>query len=213
MAFIKEACVEGLDQAIVAQKLGADRIEFCANLAEGGTTPDFETIKAVLQKVQIPIRVMIRPRAGNFLYSEEELQIMENQIESFKSIGVEGVVFGVLNQDNTLNIEAINRLIDVASPLKIVVHKAIDLTPNILESLEDLKALNKNITILTSGGAENAEKGKKVLKQMLKIASNKIDILPAGRITADNVQKLHKYLLANAYHGREIVGPLSKVIV
>ena len=209
MTFIKEACVEGLNQAMNAQKLGADRIELCANLDVGGTTPSVDIIKTVLKEIKIPVRVIIRPRGGNFVYNDEELTLMADQIKTCKQLGVEGVVFGVLKEDNTLNLEVIKNLIKLASPLSVVIHKAIDETPNIYESLKMLESLNQNITVLTSGGEITVEKGKHVLKQLVDIANEKIDILPAGKISIENVQSLHEYISAKAYHGKRIVGELN----
>ncbi|MGY0407063.1 MAG: copper homeostasis protein CutC [Polaribacter sp.] len=209
MVFIREACVEGVHQAINAQKLGADRIELCSNLAVGGTTPSFETIDAVLKKMQIPVRVMIRPRGGNFVYSDSELTLMIHQIKTCKQLGVEGVVFGVLKENYTLNLEAIKKLLKIALPLKIVIHKAIDCTPDIYESLKKLESLDQYITILTSGKAATAEEGKQVLKELVNRASKKIEILVAGKISTLNIQKLHQYISAKAYHGKKIVGELN----
>ncbi len=209
MAFLKEACVEGLNQALNAQKLGADRIELCANLDVGGTTPSTSVIKAVLAHVQIPVRVIIRPRGGDFVYLEDELALMEDQIMTCKALGAEGVVFGVLNKDNTMDIKATERLISAALPLKITIHKAVDETPDIYEALKTLESLGQNLTLLTSGGAITAEKGKHVLKRLVALAGNAIEILPAGKIDTENIQALHEYIAATSYHGKRIVGKLD----
>ena len=209
MSFIKEACVEGLTQAINAQKLGADRIELCANLDVGGTTPSVDIIKAVLRDIKIPVRVIIRPRGGNFVYTDEELTLMGNQIKTCKQLGVEGVVFGVLKEDHTLNLHFIRNLVELALPLKVTIHKAIDETPDIYKALESLESLNQNVTVLTSGGEITAEKGKHILKQLVAMANEKTEILPAGKINTENIQSLHQYISAKAYHGKQIVGELS----
>ncbi len=209
MAFLKEACVEGLNQALNAQELGADRIELCANLDVGGTTPSTSVIKAVLAHVQIPVRVIIRPRGGDFVYLEDELALMEDQIMTCKALGAEGVVFGVLNKNNTMDIKATERLISAALPLKITIHKAVDETPDIYEALKTLESLGQNLTLLTSGGAITAEKGKHVLKRLVALAGNAIEILPAGKIDTENIQALHEYIAATSYHGKRIVGKLD----
>ena len=205
---IREACISSLGQALAAEARGADRLELCAYLAFGGLTPSIDLIKAVVAAVTIPVRVMIRPRNGDFFYREDELRHMENGIELCKNLGVEGVVFGVLNSDSTLNTEAITQLVKVAKPLKVVIHKAIDETPDILEALSELLTMKGIDTILTSGGKLNAFDGVETLKIMLKHAESKIEIMPAGKITQFNLTELDHLLGAKAYHGKLIVGEL-----
>ncbi|MEJ2112772.1 MAG: copper homeostasis protein CutC, partial [Flavobacteriaceae bacterium] len=201
MTYIKEACVEGLQQAINAEIQGANRIELCSHLDLDGLTPDVSTIKEVKKQLSIPIRVMIRPREGNFVYYDKELSLMKEQINTCKEIGVEGVVFGVLNPDNRLNLEQIKMLTQFAFPLKVVIHKAIDLTPNVYESFQELMNINGVSTVLTSGGKPTAESGKEILKEIVDLAEDKIEVLPAGKIDNQNIAKLHQYIGAKAYHG------------
>lgn len=203
--FIKEACVGNLKDALAAEQKGADRIELCANLQVGGTTPSEKLITDAMNELKIPIRVMIRPRGGDFVYSSEELAEMTVAIEFCKSIGVEGVVFGVLNDDLSMDIAAISKLITIAKPLKVVIHKAIDETPNLLEAVRELIDIGGVTTILTSGGAVTALEGKETLKQMLELAQRKIEIMPAGKVTSENVETLHGFLGSTAYHGKRIV--------
>lgn len=207
--YLKEACVESLEQAIAAENNGADRVELCADLHLEGLTPPKELLLKVKQILHIPVRVMIRPRAGNFVYSESELNEMKASILFCKNVGVEGVVFGVLKTDNTLDIEAITMLTHLALPLKVVIHKAIDYTPDLLESLTKLLLIKGVSTILTSGGATTAIEGKKNLIEMIKTSSNKIEVMPAGKITEANLNKIHSALGASAYHGKGIVGKLD----
>lgn len=204
--YIKEACVENLAEAIKAEQLGADRIELCANLNVGGTTPAFELIQEVKARLSIPIRAMIRPRGGNFIYSKAELEGMLTEIEACKELKVEAVVFGILNSDKTLNLTAIKELAQKAFPLKVVIHKAIDETPDILQACQDLISTEQITTILTSGGKETAEEGLPILKSLIDLAGDKIEIMPAGKITETNVDQLHEFLNARAYHGKLIVG-------
>ncbi len=206
MRYIKEACVENLNEAIRAEQLGANRIELCDNLKEGGTTPSFELIQQAIAHLKIPIRVMIRPRAGNFCYSDSELETMQAQIEECKKLKLEAVVFGILNTDNTLDISSIKKLAQKAYPLKVVIHKAIDETPDILQACEELILTGQITTILTSGGKTTAEEGLAILKSLIDLADDKIEIMPAGKITETNVDQLHDYLNARAYHGKLIVG-------
>lgn len=207
--YIKEACVEGIYQAIQAENFGADRIELCANLDVGGTTPDPELIEKVVKQLRIPVRVMIRPRGGNFFYSDAELQQMKSEMDFCKRNGVEAVVFGFLDVDNGLDINRIKEFTALASPMKVVVHKAIDETPNITEALKQLFNVQGISTILTSGGAISAEKGKETLKDMLQLSQGKIEVMPAGGITDKNIGTLHNFLNAKVYHGKGIVGDLK----
>jgi copper homeostasis protein len=206
--FLKEACVETLQQAVMAQEKGANRIELCSHLEEGGLTPSKELITKVVKKVNIPVRVMIRPRAGNFIFSEEEIVQMKASIDLCKNAGVEGVVFGVLKGDHTLDLRVISELIAIANPLKIVIHKAIDDTVNPLHAVRELVKLGGVDTVLTSGGFATAAEGKETLKEMLEICWDHIELMPAGSITDKNLSEIDEFLGARAYHGRKIVGDL-----
>ncbi|UZH55432.1 copper homeostasis protein CutC [Salinimicrobium tongyeongense] len=206
--FIKEACVGNLEEAIRAEAQGADRIELCTDLHLDGLTPSEELIKTAKEQLNIPIRVMIRPRSGDFLYTPEELKEIKASIEFCKSTGVEAVVFGILNSKNELDIEKIEQLTQFSAPLKVVVHKAIDFTNDPLENLEKLLKIKGISSVLTSGGAETAEEGKELLKKMLELCGNGVEIVPAGKISCDNLEELHEYLGARAYHGKRIVGDL-----
>lgn len=208
---IKEACVETIDQCIQAQSLGADRIEFCADLKNDGLTPSHQDISTAFKRLTIPIRVMIRPRAGDFVYSEQEIQQMKTDIEFCKSVGVEGVVFGVCTTDGTLDLNVISELAQFSSPLKVVIHKAID---HCVDPLSELKRLNmlKNIdAVLTSGKSNTAIEGTAVLKSLLLAARPELEIVVCGKVTKENLDDLHRIIGARAYHGRLIVGDLSQV--
>ena len=210
--FIKEACVESLEEALKAERLGADRIELCADLSQDGITPDKEVIRKAKEQLLIPIRVMIRPRGGNFVYAKAEYNEMKQDVEFCKEIGVEGVVFGILNENKTLDIERISGLVEVAKPLKVVIHKAIDETPDILKATQELTNINGISTILSSGGKATAKDGILALKSMIDIAGNKLEIMPAGRVTYKNLDEIHKSVGAKAYHGRQIVGDFNNFL-
>lgn len=205
---IKEACVESLEQAIKCEKMGADRIELCTNWAVEGLTPSKSLIEAAKNTLTIPIRVMIRPREGDFCYNEDEIKEMRQSIRMCKEIGVDGVVFGVLNRDNTLNIETIELLAKESYPLHVVIHKAIDSTPDTLEALKQLLQIKEIGTILTSGGKANAREGADVLKKMVQLAGDDIEILAQGHITTHNFTEIHDLIGARAYHGKRIVADI-----
>lgn len=206
---IREACVENLEQALNAQSLGANRIELCSDWAADGLTPSESLIEAVNDAVTIPVRVMIRPRAGDFCYNEEELRQMKENINICKEIGVDGVVFGILKKDNTLNIEAIESLSKESYPLNVVIHKAIDSTPEIMEALMQLFKIREIRTILTSGGKSNAFEGADILKKMQELAGEDIEIMVQGGITRINFNEIHNLLGARAYHGKYVVGDIG----
>ena len=204
-----EACVETLEEAILAEKKGANRLELCSRLDLDGLTPNLNLTKKIMEKISIPIKVMIRERGGNFVYSDDEILSMQNQIENFKSIGVLEVVFGALNINNKVDIQVTNRLAKHAFPMNVTFHKAIDQTKNILSELQTIKSIPGISSVLTSGGKSNAESGYKIIKEMINVADNKINIIAAGSITNKNLEYLHNKIGAMDYHGRKIVGLLN----
>lgn len=206
---LREACVETYEQAILAEKYGADRIELCDDLSKGGITPDFQLVKKLLTTLSIPMRVMVRPRGGNFIYSNKELEKMKTDILTFKKIGVEGVVFGILEKNNTINLAQTQELTTLAKPLKVIFHKAIDDTENILKEFYKLLNISTIDAVLTSGGGATASEGATILREMIKLSNNKIEIVAAGKITKENFSNIHQEIGGKAYHGRKIVGVLE----
>ncbi|SFD13017.1 copper homeostasis protein CutC [Algibacter pectinivorans] len=207
-SYIKEACVEGLQQAINAEKQGANRIELCACLNLDGLTPKIRTIKAVKKACSIPIRVIIRPRGGNFIYSKTELDIIKSEIQQCKSIGVEGVVFGLTTTTAELDISKIELLTELAFPMKVTIHKAIDTVKDPIEATKQLMKIKGVNTVLTSGKGNTWHEGKNLIKQMMKVAGDKLQIMPCGKVTNLNLALAHEILKAKAYHGKLIVGEL-----
>ncbi len=202
--YLREACVENLAEAIQAEKQGADRLELCSRLDLDGLTPSFNLVRQVLDNVSIPVMVMIRPRAGDFEYSEQELDEMKREIVAFKNLNIAGFVFGVLSSQH-IDIGRTRSLAELASPFEICFHKAIDEVEDIIEAVEQLADIKQITRILTSGGASTAEKGIGTLQQMIDTASGKISIMPAGKIRPENIDLLHQKLNAIEYHGRSIV--------
>ena len=209
MAYIKEVCVDTQGQALRAQAQGADRIELCARLDLDGLTPDAAFIRFALDSLRIPVHVMIRPRGGDFVYTEAELRQMREEIAYCKAQGVPGVVFGVLRPDHTLDIPAITELTRLAHPMKVVVHKAIDRTPDPVEALRALLEIGGIHSVLTSGGAATALEGAEVLQQMLAIAGDRIQVMVAGKVTRENLAQVDALFHAREYHGRLLAGPLE----
>ncbi|MBT6449041.1 MAG: copper homeostasis protein CutC [Flavobacteriaceae bacterium] len=205
MQIIKEVCVDSFLNAVNAEKKGANRIELCARLDLDGLTPNKKLIKKVFSNLSIPIRVMIRPKHPSFIYSEEDIQRMIEDINYCKELGVDGVVLGCLNEDSNFNMNQINLLSEIAKPLNVIIHKAIDKTDSVLNSLL-LLLKNKNINgVLSSGGKTFAIDAIKTLKKMLDLVPNNFEIINAGGITYKNINELHSLIQGKYYHGKKII--------
>ena len=205
---VKEACVERLDEAILAEKNGADRIELCSRLDLDGLTPHRKMIQDVINSVKIPVKVMIRPRGGNFVYHGKELDVMKEDILYCKRVNVSGIVFGVLKDDKTVDLIATRLLTDMAAGLEITFHKAIDEVSSIFTELDRLRSIQEITNILTSGAADSAMRGSHRLKEMVTRYKGQLTIIAAGKITEQNIVKVHELIGAQEYHGRKIVGDL-----
>jgi len=191
------------ESAVIAQQGGADRIELCANIKEGGTTPDLEITRQTREQLTIPLYVMIRPRGGSFVYSEDEFQQMKKEIQQFKTLGVNGFVFGILNHDRTINMKQNSELVAMAKPLPCTFHRAFDEVTDVLLSLEDVIQCGFS-TILTSGTMPNVVEGITVLQQLVEKANNRITIMPGGGLRSGNIKKLQQHTNAGFYHSSAI---------
>lgn len=181
-----EICASNYQSAINAQNTGAHRIELCSELAVGGITPSYGLIKQTLKNLTIPVYVLIRPRSGNFTYSDADFEIMKQDIQLCKELGCKGIVSGVLNRDNTVDIKRTKELIELSRPMAFTFHRAFDWTPNPFEALTTLMELKVD-RILTSGQATSAEKGILILNQLKELANNNLIILPGSGINPKNV--------------------------
>ena len=206
--FCKEVCVDNIKDAMRAVDLGANRIEYCSKLNEEGLTPHIEDVKYLLKNINIPLRIMIRPHSKSFNYSETDISIMLRDISTFKKIDIDGIVIGCLNKDDEIDLKKINLLIEKARPLKVIFHKAIDITSDPLKSLKNLIKYSNINGVLTSGGFKKAEDGVKLLKKMLDICPINFELIIAGKITSENINKINQKLSAKFYHGKKIVGVL-----
>ena len=201
---IKEACVEFFDGAKRAEENGANRVELCENLSVGGTTPSYGTVKLCLEKLNIDIFPMIRPRGGNFIYSDDEIEIMKEDIKVFKNLGVKAVVFGILTEDNKINLKQMEELVNLSHPMEVTFHKAIDELENPLDWIEDLIKIGVK-RILTSGCKATALEGEDMINKMIEKANGKLKIVVAGKVTKENLAELEKLIPANEFHGKQIV--------
>ena len=202
---IFEACVETLDDALVAQARGANRIELCSALDQDGLTPSPELTMQCVHQLSVPVMAMVRTRGGNFVYSESEIKQMELDIEFFKQSGVAGVVFGLLTKEGTIDIKNTRRLAKLASPLEVTFHKAIDYSVDVYKSFKELNAIEGVTRVLTSGGEDIAWNGREILKQMQEMQGRKIKIIAAGKVTPENCTQIAEFTGVAELHGKRIM--------
>lgn len=176
-----EACVDSVESALSAQEGGADRIELCADILEGGITPSAATIALASKFINIPIMVMIRPRGGDFCYSDLEFEEMKLDIEFAKQFNVAGVVLGILNENGTVDKKRTKILIDLVRPMQVTFHRAFDMARDPFEALDDLIELGID-RVLTSGQELTVVEGMETLKKLIDKAGDKIIILPGGEL-------------------------------
>ncbi len=186
---VVEACVDSVESALAAARGGAHRIELCANLVEGGTTPSAGTLAVCRARLDIPIFVLIRPRGGDFLYSAAELAVMLEDIGRAKEAGAHGVVTGALRADGEIDADRTRELIAAARPLRVTFHRAFDVCRDAGRALETLIALGVD-RVLTSGQAGTAPEGVETIARAVRQAAGRIAVLPGGGITVDNVADL-----------------------
>lgn len=192
-----------VESAVIAQKNGANRVELCDEMNEGGTTPSKEAVMDAREKLTIDMNVMIRPRGGNFVYSDAEFEQMKQEIIAYKKYKVDGFVFGILNQDNSINVERNKELVFLAKPLPCTFHRAFDVVPDVYNSLETVIDCGFQ-NILTSGQAPNVMEGIAVLEQLAKKAGNRIIIMPGGGVRSSNVTLLKEKMNTSYYHSSAI---------
>ena len=208
-AMIKEACVETYEECLSAIKNGADQLEVCSHMELDGLTPDKNLIKKLITASDVPIKVMIRSRGGNFTYTKQEISEMVKTIRWFKKLPISGFVFGALKQDahgnSIIDLHAVKKICSTAAPFPITFHKAIDLCDNIIEEAEKLKIFANVRFILTSGGQSTAEEGANTLIKMQDALFPKIQIIAAGKVTSQNLESLKERLGVEYFHGRRIV--------
>jgi len=194
-----EACVNSALSAIEAQKGGADRVELCENMPEGGCTPSAGTIKFARQHLSIGLFVMIRPRGADFCYSPEEFEIMENDVRLAKDLGADGVVFGILKPDGTIDRDRMSRLMELARPMRITCHRAFDMTRDPFEALDDLTNLGID-RILTSGQSDSALLGAPLIRRLINESKEKIILMPGHGIKEHNLEQVIRETGAKEFH-------------
>ncbi len=195
-----ENCANSVQSCIEAERGGAHRIEFCAGLPEGGTTPSFGALKVALQEVRIPIFPIIRPRSGDFIYTDLEVRQMLSDIYAFRELGVAGFVFGALTPDGTLDYEVNRKLLRAAEGVPVTLHRAFDMTRDMGSALEQAIDLGFS-RILTSGGQNTAIEGSDVIRKLVQKANNRIIIMAGSGITPDNALDLVSQTGVTEVHG------------
>jgi copper homeostasis protein len=189
MSVLVEACVDSVGSAVAAERGGARRLELCDNLSDGGTTPSAGMISAAKAAVRIPVFVIVRPRGGDFVYSDVELGVMRLDIEAARMLGADGVVIGVLTTDGRVDVEHTRPLVDAAAGLPVTFHRAFDHARDLPQALEALMALGV-ARVLTSGGAPSALEGVATIGGLVKRAGGSIVVMAGGSIREENVQEV-----------------------
>lgn len=199
MKFKLEICVDTVESAITAQEAGADRVELCDNLTEGGTTPGPGTIASARSNLTIAINVIIRPRGGDFLYSDLEYDIMRRDIEYCGELGIDGIVLGILRPNGDIDIERTARLIELAQPMSATFHRAFDMCPDPIKGLEDVINTGAD-RLLTSGQKDKAADGTGLINELVRKAGNRLIIMPGSGINHSNIAAIAKATNATEFH-------------
>ena len=186
---IVEVCVDSVDSAIAAERGGAHRVELCSGLIEGGVTPSAGLIATARQKISIGLHVIIRPRGGDFSYSDDEFATLQRDVLMAKQLAADGVVFGMLDLDGKVDVPRTRQLVDLARPLKVTFHRAFDMSVDLRRSVEHVVETGAD-RILTSGGAQTALEGAATLRNLVQAAAGRVIIMACGGIDDQNVKAI-----------------------
>jgi copper homeostasis protein len=184
-----EICVDSVESALAAEHGGAHRVELCSSLPDGGLTPSWGLIATVRKAISIGLQVMVRPRSGDFCYSDDEFEIMRLDILACKDLNADGVVFGILDLDGNVDLPRTRQLVELAAPMKVTFHRAFDMSCDLFQSLRDLQTAGVHC-VLTSGGRQTAAEGTATLRRLVDAAGGKIGIMAGGGIEEHNVPAL-----------------------
>lgn len=198
--FILEISVESVEAAEAAERGGASRIEFCSNTRVGGTTPSDELLRAVRERVSVPIFSMVRPRGGNFFYSEAELEVMRRDVDTAKECGMDGVVLGLLTADGEIDVARSAQLVERAGQLPVTFHRAFDECRDLRRSLEDVIKTGAT-RLLTSGGKRTAPEALGALGEFIRIAGERLVVMPGSGLHLGNIREAVAKTGAREYHG------------
>jgi len=196
---VLEICADSVESAVAAERGGAHRVELCSDLLEGGITPSHGLIAQVRRRIEIDLFVMIRPRGGDFCYSEAELELMEEDIAQARTLGADGVVLGVLDEQAQVEVERTRRLVERAAPLAVTFHRAIDMTPDPCAALEAVIRTGAR-RVLTSGGAAKVTEGAAQVARMVQAAGVRISVMAGGGITPQTIAGVAEETTASEFH-------------
>ena len=197
---IFEVCAFNIQSAIIAEKAGAARVELCDNPVEGGTTPSYGTIKQTREKISILLYPIIRPRSGNYLYDENEFEIIKHDILVCKELGCNGISVGVQKIDGEIDTDRLKQIVEWAYPMGVTCNRAFDATPDPFRALEDIISAGCE-RVLTSGQKTAAPDAGEILHQLVQQAGSRIIIMPGAGIKSTNIEKLMQQSGAKEYHG------------
>jgi copper homeostasis protein len=197
--FFLEISVESIEAAMAAERGGATRIEFCSNARVGGTTPSDELLRIVRKRVSLPIFSMVRPRGGNFFYTEAEFEAMRRDVDAAKEVGMDGVVLGLLGADGQIDVERTKELVERARPLPVTFHRAFDECVDLQRSLEDVIKTGA-VRLLTSGGKRTAPEALDALAELVRIAGGQIAVMPGSGLHAGNIREAVARTGAREFH-------------
>ncbi len=199
MSYILEVCADSVQSAVAAQEGGADRVELCSALVIGGLSPSAAMFRQVRENTDLKIRVLLRPRFGDFCYDEYEFRTLKEEVEQFRGLGADGVVIGILKPDGTLNMEQMEELVKAAKGIGITMHRAFDVCRDPYEALEQCVSLGID-TILTSGQKSSAWEGRERLSELVRQADGRIDILAGAGIGPESIRELADYTGVCSFH-------------
>lgn len=197
--FTLEVCAFNIQSSIIAEKVGAKRVELCDNPVEGGTTPSYGTIKKVRERISIKLYPIIRPRSGNYFYDDEDFGILKNDIAICKELGCDGISIGVQSIDGNIDVEKFKRITKWAYPMGVTCNRAFDATPDPFKALEDIIDAGCE-RVLTSGQASSAPDAGELLGKLVKQAKGRISIMPGAGVRSSNLKKLIQESGAYEYH-------------
>jgi|SRR5690606_4234766 len=211
MPKIEIACFN-IDAAHIAQQYGADRVEFCTDMQVGGTTPDLQETEIVRRELHIALHVMIRPRGGKFVYSEEEFAQMKNDILTYSALGVDGFVFGILDETGNIDKQKNKTLVELAGGKPCTFHRAFDEVSDSVQALEDIISCGFT-TVLTSGCAPNVDLGQEELKRLVQQARDRLVIMPGGGLRSTNIRRIWLETDAAYFHSSAITDGSETAVV